>query len=82
MMSQSTIVFFFLVFAYLIYITQRGELPAYLALLYGGGTPAPSPAAGGGTSSPSSAGSSASSATSAAIKTAGDLAPYALEAFV
>jgi hypothetical protein len=53
MISQSTIVFFFLLAAFLIYITQRGELPAYLALLYGGGTPSPTPAPpGGGSASP------------------------------
>lgn len=57
MVSQSTIVFFFLITAFLIYITQRGELPAYLALLYGGGTPSPTPATGGGaTPPPASAG--------------------------
>jgi hypothetical protein len=55
MISQSTIVFLFMVFAYLIFITQRGELPAYLALLYGGGTPTTVPhpqTAGGAGSSP------------------------------
>jgi hypothetical protein len=53
MISQSTIVFFFLLIAFLIYITQRGELGAYLALLYGGGTPSPTPAPpGGGSASP------------------------------
>jgi hypothetical protein len=41
--SQSTIVFFYILVAFLLYIAQRGELGQYLALLYGGGTPAPSP---------------------------------------
>jgi hypothetical protein len=48
MIAQSTIVFFFILFAFLIYITQRGELGAYLTLLYGGGTPSPSPKPPGG----------------------------------
>jgi hypothetical protein len=34
-MNQSTIVFFFLFAAYVVFITQRGELPAYLNLLFG-----------------------------------------------
>jgi len=44
--NQSTIVFFFLLAAFLIYITQRGELDAYLALLFsgtGGTSPATAP---------------------------------------
>jgi hypothetical protein len=76
MMSQSTIVFFFLLFAYVIYITQRGELPAYLALLYGGGTPAPPPA-GTGAATPAASSTSASQSMITAAKAA---APYALEA--
>jgi hypothetical protein len=76
MMSQSTIVFFFLLFAYVIYITQRGELPAYLALLYGGGTPAPPPA-GTGAATPAASSTSSSQTMIDAAKAA---APYALEA--
>lgn len=39
--NQSTITFFFLLAAYIVFITQRGELQQYLNLLFGGGsTPA------------------------------------------
>jgi hypothetical protein len=32
-MRQSSVIFFFLFIAFLIFITQRGELPVYLGLL-------------------------------------------------
>ena len=84
MMSQSTIVFFFVLAAFLIYITQRGELPEYFALLFGGGTPSAVPA-GGGSASPPPANaqtSAAASATSAALQTAQTVAGYAIPALV
>jgi hypothetical protein len=59
MISQSTIVFFYILVAFLLYIAQRGELAQYLALLYGGGTPAPSPPG----SQPSPGGATAGTAT-------------------
>ena len=32
-MRQSSIIFFYLVAAFIVFITQKGELPAYLGLL-------------------------------------------------
>jgi hypothetical protein len=42
-MRQSSVIFFFLFAAFIVFITQRGELPAYLGLLLMG-PPAPTPA--------------------------------------
>jgi hypothetical protein len=57
--SQSTVIFASILIAFIVYITVKGELPAYLALF----TPSNS-GGGSSTSSSSSAGSTASSATS------------------
>lgn len=37
-MQQSSIIFAALLVAFIVFITQRGELPTYLTLLRGGGT--------------------------------------------
>jgi hypothetical protein len=74
MISQSTVTFFFLLLAFLIFIAQRGELGAYLALLYGGGTPTPQPATGGGATPPP-----ANAASNATQQTLSTIAPYALD---
>ena len=81
-MSQATIVFFFVLTAFMLYITQRGELPEYLALLIGGGTPTAVPTGGGSASTPpaNASTSAAASATSAALKTAQTLGGYLLPA--
>jgi hypothetical protein len=71
--NQSTVVFFYLLAAFLIFITERGELPAYVQLLYGKGTPAggAAPGAGGAASAPTGATAANAAATAA---------PYVLEA--
>jgi hypothetical protein len=33
-MQQSSVIFFFLFAAFIVFITQRGELPTYLGLLF------------------------------------------------
>ena len=33
-MSQSSVIFFFLFAAFIVFITQKGELPTYLGLLF------------------------------------------------
>lgn len=48
-MQQSNFIFAMLLIAYIIFITVRGELPAYIAILRGGGQQAGSAPAGGGT---------------------------------
>lgn len=39
-MRQSNVIFGVLIFAFVIYITLRGQLPAYLSLFTGANTPA------------------------------------------
>ena len=48
-MSQSSLIFFFLLVGYIVFITLRGELPLYVALLKSSpsGTPAATPAVPG-----------------------------------
>jgi hypothetical protein len=81
MISQSTITFLFLLLAFLIFVAQRGELAQYLALLYGGGTPAPSPpgsqpAPGGGATPPPANAQTSSIDTFAKVAEAA--APYVI----
>lgn len=54
-MPQSSVIFAYLLIAYLIFIGLRGELPDYILLLRGGGQ---QPAAGGAGSSATSSGAS------------------------
>lgn len=52
-MGQSNVIFGALLFAFIVYITARGELSTYIQLLFGGGAQ-PSSAAGGAGASGSS----------------------------
>ena len=49
-MPQSSVIFFFIAAAFLVFITQRGELRTYLGFLYG---TAPAPASSSTTSTSS-----------------------------
>jgi hypothetical protein len=46
-MSQSSAIFFFIAAAFLVFITQRGELRSYLGFLYGTDAPTNAPANSG-----------------------------------
>lgn len=74
MVNQSTIVAFFLLAGFVIFVTQRGELPAYIGLLVGAGTPA---MAQPGTPA---AANSANSYVSEGFKALTTAAPYIAEA--
>lgn len=39
-MSQTSVIFAYILVAWLIFITARGELPKYLAVIFGGTAPA------------------------------------------
>jgi hypothetical protein len=68
-MTRSNIIFGALCFAFILYITLRGELPNYLA-----------PFSGGGTSKPASATNSASATTNKSSNASTDtaLTPFSL----
>jgi hypothetical protein len=68
-MRQSSVIVFFLFAAFIVFITQRGELPTYLGLLIGGS---------GGTNLPNTAptSSSASASDTSGPSVAGTITSY------
>jgi hypothetical protein len=65
--QQSNAIFFFLIAAFIIFITMRGELPTYLGFLVGGSSSAPA--------ATSDAGSDAANTALAVGKTALQVLP-------
>ena len=72
-MQQSSVIFFCIFAAFIIYITQRGELPTYLGLLL------LSPSQSGAASVANAVGSS-NVATAANVQTATQIADVAIQA--